>query len=70
MKGTIKTLVPGKGFGFIATQEGEAQDIFFHRSKVGGKGFEGLTVGEVVTFNVVQGDKGPAAENVSSSVEE
>ena len=70
MKGTIKTLVAEKGFGFIATQEGEAKDIFFHRSKVGGKGFEGLTVGEVVTFDIVQGDKGPAAENVLSSVEE
>ena len=66
MKGTIKTLVAEKGFGFIATQEGEAKDIFFHRSKVGGKGLESLTVGEVVTFDVVQGDKGPAAENVSS----
>ena len=66
MKGTIKTLVAEKGFGFIATQEGEAKDIFFHRSKVGGKGFESLTVGEVVTFDVVQGDNGPAAENVSS----
>ena len=65
MKGTIKTLVAEKGFGFIATQEGEAKDIFFHSSKLSGVAFDELKVGDAVTFDVVQGDKGPAAENVS-----
>jgi len=64
MNGTIKTKTE-KGFGFIATQEGEAKDIFFHKSQVNGVAFDDLKVGEDVTFDVVQGDKGPAAENVS-----
>ena len=66
MNGTIKTLVGnGKGFGFIA-RDGEAKDLFFHRSQLNGVAFDDLKVGEAVTFDVVQGDKGPAAENVSS----
>ena len=64
MNGTIKTLVTEKGFGFI-TRDGEAKDLFFHRSQLNGVAFDDLKVGEAVTFDVVQGDKGPAAENVS-----
>ena len=64
MNGTIKTLVTEKGFGFI-TRDGEAKDLFFHRSQLNGVSFDDLKDGEAVTFDVVQGDKGPAAENVS-----
>ena len=64
MNGTIKTLVAVKRFGFIA-REGEAKDLFFHNSQLNGVAFDDLKVGEAVTFDVVQGDKGPAAENVS-----
>ena len=67
MKGTIKTLVKDKGFGFI-TKEGQAdgeKDLFFHSSALVGVMFDELNVGDVVTFEVVDGQKGPAAANVS-----
>lgn len=63
MQGTIKTLTP-KGFGFIA-REGEAKDLFFHSSQLNGVRYEELKEGDAVTFEVTQGDKGPAATNVS-----
>ncbi len=64
MKGTIKTLVQDKGFGFIA-REGETKDLFFHSSELKGVAFDELNVGDTVTFEVVNGEKGPAATNVS-----
>lgn len=65
MNGTIKALNERK-FGFIARddQPGE-KDVFFHADKVVGVPFEELKVGDKVTFDVVQGEKGPAAENVT-----
>ena len=63
MKGTIKTLT-GKGFGFIA-REGETKDLFFHSNEVKGVTFDELKVGDAVTFEVTNGEKGPAATNVS-----
>ena len=63
MTGTIKKKVEDRGFGFIA-REGEAKDLFFHSKNVVGTTFEELREGDAVTFDVVQGDKGPAAENV------
>ncbi|MBI5126344.1 MAG: cold shock domain-containing protein [Candidatus Taylorbacteria bacterium] len=63
MKGTIKTLNE-RGFGFIA-REGEVKDLFFHSKNLNGVEFDALKVGDVVTFEVVQGEKGPAAENVA-----
>lgn len=63
MTGTIKTLIEGKGFGFI-TREGEAKDLFFHSTALSGVTFEELKVGDAVTFDVVDGEKGPAAKNV------
>jgi CspA family cold shock protein len=62
MKGTIKTLTD-KGFGFIA-REGEVKDLFFHSNDLSGVAFDALKVGDAVTFEVVQGDKGPSAKNV------
>lgn len=64
MKGTIKTLVSDKGFGFIA-REGEAKDLFFHSNDLSGVAFADLHVGDAVTFEVVQGQKGPNAQNVT-----
>ncbi len=63
MKGTIKTLTD-KGFGFIS-REGEAKDLFFHSKELKGVMFDELHEGDEVTFEVVQGDKGPAAVGVS-----
>mgnify|MGYP001567967117 FL=1 len=63
MTGTIKTLTD-RGFGFIA-REGEAKDLFFHSKELQGVTFDELKVGDAVTFEVVDGDKGPAATNVA-----
>ena len=63
MKGTIKTLTP-RGFGFIA-REGETKDLFFHSKELKGVTFEELREGDTVTFEVVDGEKGPAAVGVS-----
>ncbi len=64
MNGTIKTLIAEKGFGFIS-REGEEKDLFFHSKELSGVTFDELKVGDAVTFEVVQGEKGPAATNVS-----
>ena len=63
MQGTIKT-VTDRGFGFIAA-EGQAKDIFFHSKDLNGVAFDELRVGDTVTFEVTEGEKGPAAINVS-----
>jgi CspA family cold shock protein len=62
MKGTIKTLTE-KGFGFIS-REGETKDLFFHSKELSGVTYEDLREGDEVTFEVVNGEKGPAAVNV------
>ncbi|MDP3685525.1 MAG: cold shock domain-containing protein [bacterium] len=63
MNGTIKTLTD-RGFGFIA-REGESKDLFFHSKDVQGTTFNDLKVGDAVTFDVVEGEKGPAATKVA-----
>ena len=63
MNGTIKTLTD-RGFGFIS-REGEAKDLFFHSKELVGVTFDELKVGDNVTFEVTEGQKGPAATNVS-----
>ena len=63
MTGTIKTLLD-KGFGFIS-REGEAKDLFFHSNELKGVMFDDLKVGDQVSFQIVDGQKGPAATNVS-----
>ncbi len=61
--GTIKTLTQ-KGFGFIA-REGETKDLFFHSKELQGVTYDELKVGDTVTFDVVEGEKGLSATNVS-----
>lgn len=64
MTGTIKTLLVGKGYGFIS-REGETKDLFFHSKELKGVTFDELKVGDAVTFEVEEGPKGPAAKNVA-----
>jgi len=63
MTGKIKTLTQ-KGFGFIS-RDGETKDLFFHSKDLNGVTFDSLQVGDTVTFEVEQGEKGPAAQKVS-----
>jgi CspA family cold shock protein len=62
--GTVKWFNDQKGFGFITLDGGE-KDCFVHFSAIQGDGFKSLAEGERVEFDVVQGQKGPAAENVT-----
>ena len=63
MTGIIKTLTD-RGFGFI-TREGEAKDLFFHSKDLVGITFDELKFGDTLSFEVVEGEKGLAAVNVT-----
>ena len=65
--GTVKWFDEAKGFGFITPDTG-AKDCFVHHSAIQGGGFKTLAEGERVEFDVVDGKKGPAAENVTRAV--
>jgi CspA family cold shock protein len=62
-KGTVKWFNESKGFGFITNNDGG--DVFVHYSAIQSSGFKSLAEGEQVTFDVVDGPKGPAAANVT-----
>jgi len=62
MNGVIKTKTD-RGFGFIS-RVGETKDLFFHSKDLVGVTFDALQVGAAVTFDVVDGEKGPCAKNV------
>lgn len=63
MKGNVKFFDSAKGFGFITSENGE--DVFVHFSAIEGDGFKTLDEGQEVTFEIVDGDKGPQAANVN-----
>jgi CspA family cold shock protein len=62
MQGKVKWFNAEKGFGFIESEEGG--DVFVHFSAIQSEGFKSLDEGQEVTFDVVQGNRGPQAENV------
>ncbi len=61
--GTVKWFNESKGFGFI-TQDDGGPDVFAHYSEIKGDGFKNLVEGDVVSFDIVEGDKGPKATNI------
>ena len=63
MKGSVKCFNAQKGFGFITPEDG-SKDCFVHHSAIQSDGFRTLAEGSTVEFEMVEGSKGPAAENV------
>ena len=61
-EGTVKWFNSSKGFGFIAKDDGT--DVFVHFSAIQSEGYKSLDEGARVSFDVVDGQKGPSAENV------
>jgi cold shock protein len=62
--GTVKWFNDGKGYGFIAPEEGGGKDLFVHHSSIAGEGFKTLVEGARVEYEQREGDKGPEATNV------
>jgi CspA family cold shock protein len=62
VKGKVKWFSDSKGYGFISQEDGP--DVFVHHSNITGEGFRTLEEGQEVEFEVVEGKKGPQAQNV------
>lgn len=62
-RGRVKWFSEAKGYGFIEREEGD--DVFIHYTAISAEGFRTLAEGQEVEFEVVQGAKGPQAENVT-----
>jgi CspA family cold shock protein len=62
MKGTVKWFNQEKGFGFITGEDGK--DVFAHFSQIQKEGFKTLNENEEVTFDIIEGQKGPQAANI------
>lgn len=63
LQGTVKWFNNSKGYGFIGQDGGT--DVFVHYSAIQGDGFKSLQEGDVVEFEIVQGQKGPQADQVT-----
>ena len=61
--GKVKWFDSGKGFGFIAPDDG-SKDVFAHHTAIAGDGYKSLYEDQAVTFDVVEGAKGPQATNI------
>jgi CspA family cold shock protein len=66
--GVVKWFNDGKGYGFITPDAGQ-KDCFVHYSAIQSDGFRSLKEGERVEFDLIDGEKGPAAENVAKVAE-
>jgi cold shock protein len=66
VKGSVKWFNDAKGYGFI-NRDDKQKDVFVHFSAIGGDGFKTLAEGDRVEFDVVQGEKGPQAANVTKA---
>jgi len=62
VQGRVKWFNDSKGYGFIEVEG--AEDVFVHHTAIEGEGFKTLAEGEMVEFEIAQGDKGPQAVNV------
>ena len=62
-KGIVKWFNDSKGFGFIEQENGK--DLFVHHTSINSSGFKSLKEGDRVTFEIEEGNKGPAAKNVT-----
>lgn len=63
MQGRVKWFNPEKGYGFIEVEEGK--DVFVHYSEIKEEGFKTLEEGQEVEFDIVEGNRGPQAANVT-----
>jgi CspA family cold shock protein len=66
-KGKVKRIIRERGFGFISAEDG--REIFFHRNELQNVDFDGLMEGDPLEFDVVKGQKGPAAANIKKMEE-
>jgi len=65
LKGTVKWFNNAKGYGFIGRDDGP--DVFVHYSAITSEGYKSLQEGDVVEFEITQGQKGPQAANVTKA---